>query len=363
MIKHLGVSAAFLLSLASLLVSCNDETTNVTESTGLSVIGKGEKMVECTSNNVGDMVFVEDSSSVYYCADGAWRTLKGENGENGREGSSTKDTVVVNKRDTVVVRDTVVRLDTTVKLDTTVVLDTTTLLYVPEYDTVTTEFLNQEMLAAGKYGILVDKRDNKVYRTVKIGTQTWMAQNLDYNDGGVTSYCYGNDIENCKKYGRFYTWATVMNLDEMYNSGRTTKSDGSDSVLVRPVQGICPTGWHVPDTSEWNLLERYITSYNAIYYEEEGVGTSLRSKEKLAGWEKGDGIADGTDRFGFSWLPSGIIANNKGSYAMGREGSGWSSTEIDGELVYSRFVSYDYNTLRSWNLQKIAKRTVRCLKD
>ena len=79
------------------------------------------------------------------------------------------DTLVV--KDTLVSKDSIYSIDTVYSFDTLVVdhydtvrvYDTTTVVFVPEYDTVTTEFLNQEMLKDGKYGILVDKRDNKVY--------------------------------------------------------------------------------------------------------------------------------------------------------------------------------------------------------
>ena len=181
--KKMAILAA---SSALIFAACSgDETTNVTEvteSTGLDVVAKGEKMPACDTANVGQMIFVTDSSAVYYCADGEWATLNGKDGAAGKDGSDGKNGTDGKNGDNG--------------------KDGKDLVAV--YDTVTTEFLNQEMLEAGDYGTFVDSRDNKVYRTVEIGKQVWFAQNLDYAPAGVTSYCYNNDPEKCKVYGRLY---------------------------------------------------------------------------------------------------------------------------------------------------------------
>ena len=221
-------------------------------------------------------------------------------------------------KDTLVSKDSIYSIDTVYSFDTLVVdhydtvrvYDTTTVVFVPEYDTVTTEFLNQEMLKDGKYGILVDKRDNKVYRTVKIGTQTWMAQNLSYADGGVTSYCRNNSVqgngdEYCRRFGRLYTWAAALNLDDMYNSNRATESDGSDKYLYHPAQGLCPDGYHIPQKSEFETLINYVAAQNTVNNVKTGVSPSLESVNGL--WDIPAGDSYPTNTTGFSGVANGSL--------------------------------------------------------
>ncbi|MCF8405534.1 MAG: right-handed parallel beta-helix repeat-containing protein [Bacteroidales bacterium] len=99
---------------------------------------------------------------------------------------------------------------------------------------------------------IIDARDGKQYATVQIGTQCWMAENLNIgtridasvgqsDNGTIEKYCYNNDEANCAEYGGFYNWDEMM----AYNI-----ESGS--------QGICPLGWHVPTDLEWCTLENEV---------------------------------------------------------------------------------------------------------
>ncbi|MDR2728373.1 MAG: hypothetical protein LBB56_04515, partial [Chitinispirillales bacterium] len=115
-----------------------------------------------------------------------------------------------------------------------------------------------------------DTRNSQTYKTVKIGNQTWMAENLNYaGSGGNTGVCYNSSSDNCSKYGRLYTWAEVMN--------------GASSSLLNPsgVQGVCPVGWHVPSDAEWTILTDFVGG-------DLTAGTKLKSK---TGWGSYQGIS------------------------------------------------------------------------
>jgi len=125
-------------------------------------------------------------------------------------------------------------------------------------------------------GTFTDSRDGKTYKYAKIGTQTWMAENLNYN--AEDSKCYSNSVANCSKYGRLYTWHTAMDVPSNYR-GASSNANPSG------VQGVCPDGWHLPSDAEWAVL---------INFAGENAGTKLRSS-----------IWNGADSYGFSALPSG----------------------------------------------------------
>jgi hypothetical protein len=92
--------------------------------------------------------------------------------------------------------------------------------------------------------------DGNTYNTVQIGNQCWMKENLnttrDAGGNNISRYCYSNTNANCENYGGLYTWATLMN--------GAASSNGNPS----GVQGICPTGWHVPSDAEWTELTDYL---------------------------------------------------------------------------------------------------------
>lgn len=117
-----------------------------------------------------------------------------------------------------------------------------------------------------EYGTLVDDRDGQTYKTVKIGNQIWMAENLNYaylqptSTLDSSSWCYDNDPENCKKYGRLYLWSATMDSAALFSE------DGAECGYFKEnepehkcssagfVQGICPEKWHVPSKKEYEKL-------------------------------------------------------------------------------------------------------------
>jgi uncharacterized protein (TIGR02145 family) len=143
-------------------------------------------------------------------------------------------------------------------------------------------------------GTMTDPRDGRTYRTVKIGTQTWMAQNLNYADSAAmtnlagNSWCYRDSVANCAKYGRLYTWTAAMDANPYYKN-----TNLNDTILC---QGVCPKGWHIPNNGEWKILETSVGGSDT-------AGVKLKSS---SGWNDYNGVSgNGTDDYGFSALPAG----------------------------------------------------------
>jgi uncharacterized protein (TIGR02145 family) len=192
-------------------------------------------------------------------------------------------------------------------------------------------------------GTFNDSRNNSTYKWVKIGSQIWMARNLDYNASG--SKCYDGKTQNCDKYGRLYDWATAMALPSSCNT-----STCSGRINTKH-QGICPSGWHIPSDEEWDELEYYVGS---------SVGLYLKA---TSGWGPND--SGGYDYYGFSALPggSGNSADNR-YYKAGDYGLWWSHSESDSKNAHSRSIGYDYDRFYSNKIQdKSLPFSVRCVKD
>ena len=169
-----------------------------------------------------------------------------------------------------------------------------------------------------------DKRDGKVYRIVKIGGQTWFAENLNYATKG--SVCYDNKAENCAKYGRLYDWATAMKA--------------------------CPAGTHLPTNKEWTTLTNYAGG-------EEKAGTKLKSS---AGWMNDEKVPAGTNEYGFSALPGGARKWDGSFSDTGHYGYWWSATKT-GSSAFQRHLCYDYEFVEEYNSVKTFQFSVRCVLD
>jgi len=221
---------------------------------------------------------------------------------------------------------------------------------------------------AQQKGSFTDPRDKKTYKTVKIGEQVWMAQNLDYNgEDGFLGLCYGDvpkdkirKPENCKKYGRLYDWGEALKA--------------------------CPSGWHLSSYHEWQALVDFVGG-------EEIAGKKLKAK---SGWTAYDfsgtshkapkckwteqtkeeidnrgrvitpaGVVEYdkciTDEYGFSALPGG------GSYDYFREidsiGIFWSSNDHDSDLAYLWTMYYGSEEIRNGHFDKSYLFSVRCIQD
>jgi len=189
------------------------------------------------------------------------------------------------------------------------------------------------------YGTLTDSRDGQTYKTVKIGTQTWMAQNLNYKVD--SSWCYDDSASNCTKYGRLYQWAAAMGLEASYNQNLWRGNDSAKQ------QGICPSGWHVPTDTEWGTLITYV-----------GADSARIKLSSTSGWDTT--YSKGTDTYGFTVLPAGLAYGGSFSslYAYF-----WSSSEYGASKTWHRdFCFGSADTYRSFS-NKIYGFSLRCLQN
>lgn len=228
-----------------------------------------------------------------------------------------------------------------------------------KYKCVTTEYLNQEFLEAGKYGEILDERDGQVYKTVQIGEQTWMAQNLNYAytemryvDIGhycdSTSWCYDNKFENCTMKGRLYTWWAAIDSAKLGRDG-SIASNGGIYFLPDTVYGVCPIGWHLPTRKEWLTLFDEVGG-------QENAGLNLRSQ---TGW--GDSGA-GTDVYGFSALPAGFSQADCCFNWYDDYAHFWTATDVKGAYAY--YVNlYVGDDVYIRDNSKQGGRSVRCMKN
>ncbi|MDR2582032.1 MAG: fibrobacter succinogenes major paralogous domain-containing protein [Fibromonadaceae bacterium] len=176
-----------------------------------------------------------------------------------------------------------------------------------------------------------DSRDGKVYKTVKIGNQIWMAENLNYEAEG--SKCYDNDSANGQKYGRLYNWESAKKA--------------------------CPEGWHLPSDEEWGTLMKYVNSSYSLGADVcEGAGTKLKA---TSGWQYYDGDRNGKDKYGFSALPGGYGYNNVFKF-VGTHGYWWSATEVDADRAYTRIMYYTPPDVDKFKNSKGDFCSVRCVR-
>lgn len=141
--------------------------------------------------------------------------------------------------------------------------------------------------AVPQKGTMRDSRDGHTYKTVLIGSITWMAENISYKLN--ESACYDNKEENCAKYGRLYTFSAAKKA--------------------------CPSGWHLPENDEWKRFNKFIEDSDG----KEAAWVSLKSRDK---W-------DGSDRYGFDVVPAGKATDE--FKELGVSAHFWSSTEEDGD--------------------------------
>ena len=205
---------------------------------------------------------------------------------------------------------------------------------------------NKKSSAGSKYDeekcTLKDLRDGQIYRTATIGTQIWMAENLNYETASG-SYCYG-DHSDCSE-DRLYTWTAAVGKSEDVCGGEHNCDLGEGYV-----RGVCPKNWHLPSKDEWNIL------FDAVG-DSTSAGYFLKSK---SGWST---AGNGIDIYGFTVKPTGARFESGNYEGIGKYAYFWSSTELKDGYASGIYFFYptDYGFVKSF--RKDISFSVRCVKD
>ena len=204
-------------------------------------------------------------------------------------------------------------------------------------------------IIAVSYGKLLDERDSAVYRTVTIGEQSWMAENLNYET--EYSFCYGDSLESCEKYGRLYYWSAAMDSTGEFSKNARGCGFRSKCSSETPVRGVCPEGWHLPSVED---VRKLAATVGGMFLASE----MLRSTDD---WVKGDGV----DMFGFSGLPSGLLSVDGAYLGLTTHAFFWTSNNdnYDNRRAYTFEFEYDNTSAGLILYDMNGALSVRCLKD
>jgi len=209
------------------------------------------------------------------------------------------------------------------------------------------------------FNTLTDSRDGNNYRVVKIGEQVWMAENLRYlpyvsgpGSGSGTKpyyYVYGYDGTNVHEaktnanydtYGVLYNWPAAMN--------EANCSTASPSC----VQGVCPTGWHLPSDAEWTQLTDYL-GISVAGGKLKETGTTL--------WDSPNTGA--SNETGFAALPGGYRSTDGSFVSMGEDSDFWSASDYKRKYAWFRNIHFEDDDVGRNNFRKDTGFSVRCVKD
>ena len=205
-------------------------------------------------------------------------------------------------------------------------------------------FKNEDPTISGiSFGTLHDDRDGRDYRTVTFSTSIcgtqyyhlkvdmeWMAENLnfaggeDYPNLDGHNVCYKGDSLNCLKGGRYYTWSAAMNIADKWNNG------SASSLIQEQHQGVCPDGWHIPSSDEWNSLAKLVHAVANNCPMETGMsyfgGYFILSSQPE--------FPDAQNTTGFNGLHVGFFENSNFDMSSGVV-MWWSSTEHETDEIFA----------------------------
>lgn len=213
-----------------------------------------------------------------------------------------------------------------------------------------------------------DNRDGQVYKSVLIGNQCWMKQNLNYGTyvssstgqsaNGTQKFCYSNNPAFCNVYGGMYIWSEIMNGSNSCNGFNEITPQCSV-----PVKGICPDGWHIPSHYEWTLLEKQAGSspddflFDEIssgwYGSDEGQNLKINAPQY---WNN-----TGNNTLGFDGLAGGYYLGVYGH--IGDKSKWWTSSETNNSNAWHRGLKLSDEKIYRYSISKDYAFSLRCIRN
>jgi uncharacterized protein (TIGR02145 family) len=215
-----------------------------------------------------------------------------------------------------------------------------------------------------RLGWFDDNRDYKnmrTYKGVKIGKQTWMAENLKYSRHGTVAYYATSESYY---FGYLYTWASAMDSEGIEDGNVPNNCGfGSTCTVAQPVRGVCPERWHLPSKAEWETLFNEVGGWGV-------AGKYLKSKKY---WNylneiNPEGLQDdsgnGLDTYSFSAYPGGLYLYDENRYdGEFLSAHFWTSTEYGKDHAYSMILYKNHDAGDLLDEIKNRALSVRCVKD
>ena len=322
------------------LVACGGDDSNSASNPTKETVASTDNLGICSEDVCNQKVFVEEDSAYFVCDGEKWIEEMDDDDEDSVSVTDPESSVK-SSSSSVDVPPSSAPESSAESSSSSVDVPSSSAPESSSSEKVAWAYLNPKI----SYGLMQDLRDGQYYKTVQIGDQVWMAENLNYDPGDVSSMgtwamnaCYGNLPENCAKYGRLYTWEVAMN-SKSCGYGLSCKPSGT-------VRGICPEGWHLPSLDEFITLIEPMASDIDKYDDDNGTGKYFDAGKMLksqTGWKPssfGDYYSQSSNESGFTALPGGGIDGARKFSLIEEYAYFWSASEYEGVYGYEQNVAY-----------------------
>ena len=320
--------------LAALLVSCSGEDNSITFENASKEVGTIYDLGKCTDSRKGEVVFVIDEDEDYFCFSGKWIPESGLDASSAEEssssakdepGSSANEEQKSSSSSEDSSSDKASSSASSSSVGSSAASSSSAGSSSSGDSKSSSSAQSSSSTSAGSDNVFVDPRDGTSYKLTTIGSQTWFAENMNYQGKDVTGYCHSDKPENCDKYGKLYDWEAAKKA--------------------------CPTGTHLPTIEELQELMDFV-----------GKDSSAVVLMADTGWTRDDGYV-GIDKYGFAMLPGSFKGGRSYGSTLGWSGQMWTASDSAG-LVYAVYFGWNlpYISIGVYDLADGWGMSVRCLK-